>query len=89
MAKVFVEFKQEDQEATLELSAYALSPEEHAAVLVELEAFESSANESLANAVFDFTYIDADSIRGTIRGDYGEVAGMIKQLRNSGWTWNE
>ena len=80
MSKTFVEFKQEDQEGSLELSAYALSPEEHKAVMAELEA---------VGPTLDFTYIDADSIMAIVRDEQHNVLDLVKELQASGWTWNE
>lgn len=89
MVKSFVELKQADQVATLELSAYALTPAEHKSVRTELDAFEQKADEGLELAVLDYTYIDADSIRAELRGEYNAVMSAMSKLEASGWTWNQ
>jgi hypothetical protein len=89
MTKSFVEFNQSDQEAELELSAYALTPVEQKAVRAELDAFEKKAGDDLALVTLDYTFMDADSVRATIRGEYNAVMCAMRKLEGCGWTWNE
>ena len=80
MVKLFVEFSESDAVATLELCAYCLSPEEHSDVKAELLKLGDGAV---------FKYIDADSIRVELRGEYGVVMDIMSRLESAGWRWGE
>ena len=79
MSKSLVEFSEVNEVWTLEISAFALSPEEHNNILDELSRETS----------FILKHIDADSIRAEITGDYDDIIAIMKKLQSQGWKWNE
>lgn len=85
MAKEFVEFKNEDQVATLELSAYALSSAEHKAVRAELTQLYT--DQVVSEGAVELLYIDADSLRVQVRDEYDAVVKIMDRLEADGWTW--
>ena len=68
----------------LNVSAYALSPEEHREAISELE-----------EEGVPITKIDSDSVRGTLKGRYDAIKKTIANLETKewfdakGWFWDE
>lgn len=76
--KQLVEFREEEEgEAVLEVSAFALSPKELSNVL-----------EELSEEKVHYTFIDADSVSGIVRDRYEKVRDVMDSLFVKGWLWN-
>jgi len=75
----FVEFYSNDEDqAWLEIQAYALRSGEVEVLISELE-----------KKGFNVENIDADSVRARVEGKYEEISQIVRDLTKQGFYWSE
>jgi len=76
--KMFCEFLNESEGCKLEVSCFALKVGEVEEIIPLLEG-----------KGFELTYIDGDSVYGKKEGNYQEITGVMKELKEQGFSWGE